>query len=385
MIVIEELVAAVDTLVDADPQVLRDGDTVLALRRQLARLECVAARSAAAFDAGRAWASDGTKSAGAWLAWKTCARPEATSATVRLGRAVRSMPLVEAAWAAGDITADHVNALAAVRKPSTEEAFARDEAILVDDARRLKYTEFTKAVTYWLQLNGEDDADKRAAKQVEDRAFRASTTFGGSVDLKGLLDPVRGTIFREELRRLEKKLFEADWKAAKERLGREPTLLDLERTASQRRADALVEMARRSAAMPAGARKPRPLFTVLVGYETLAGPIRELANGQVVTPGSLVPWLADADIQRVVFIGRSRVIEVGETTRFFTGALRRAVQVRDGTCFHPSCDEPAEYCEIDHITESSKGGPTTQANGRPACRFHNNLRNRRPDRDGDPP
>src|SRR5690606_39919353 len=98
-------------------------------------------------------------------------------------------------------------------------------------------------------------------------------------------------IVADELTRLERRLFEGDWAQAKEALGREPVVTELARTPAQRRADALVEMAARSKAMPPNARKPAPLFTVLVGWETLHGRILELANGTVVNPGALVPWL----------------------------------------------------------------------------------------------
>ncbi|MFP5376206.1 MAG: hypothetical protein ACLGIO_05410, partial [Acidimicrobiia bacterium] len=96
------------------------------------------------------------------------------------------------------------------------------------------------------------------------------------------------------------------------------------------------------------ARRPEPLFSVLVGYETFAGPMCELANGTVVTPGSLVGWLPEAWVERVVFDSPSRVVDVGEARRAFTGATRRAVQVRDRECFHPTCDEPAGRCQVAH-------------------------------------
>ena len=48
------------------------------------------------------------------------------------------------------------------------------------------------------------------------------------------------------------------------------------------RADALVEMAIRSRTVPADGRRPEPLFSVFVGFETFAGRICELANGTVV-------------------------------------------------------------------------------------------------------
>ncbi|MGI8982995.1 MAG: hypothetical protein ACR2HM_00420, partial [Acidimicrobiales bacterium] len=142
--------------------------------------------------------------------------------------------------------------------------------------------------------------------------------------------------------------FEADWAEARQRVGERVCVGDLARTPAQRRADALVEMARRSMAMPAGARIPEPLFTVLVGYETFAGRICELACGAVVAPGSLVRWLDSAWVERVVFDGPSRVKDVGVRQRLFTGATRRAVEVRDRECFHPFCDAPAERCQIDH-------------------------------------
>ncbi|MCU1373443.1 MAG: endonuclease, partial [Actinomycetia bacterium] len=43
------------------------------------------------------------------------------------------------------------------------------------------------------------------------------------------------------------------------------------------------------------------------------------------------------------------------------------------------CEVPAEDSQIDHILPAAQGGPTRQWNGRPACGFHNRLRNRRPD------
>ena len=34
----------------------------------------------------------------------------------------------------------------------------------------------------------------------------------------------------------------------------------------------------------------------------------------------------------------------------------------------------AEQCPIDHVRPRAEGGLTTQANGRPACAFHNRRR-----------
>jgi len=75
-----------------------------------------------------------------------------------------------------------------------------------------------------------------------------------------------------------------------------------------------------------------------------------------------------------VFAGPDRVVSVGARRRLFGGATRRAVQVQGRECFHPYCDEPADYAQIDHIRPYAAGGPTTVDNGRPACAYHNRLR-----------
>ena len=213
-----------------------------------------------------------------------------------------------------------------------------------------------------------DGAEQGADEDRAARELHLSQSFGGLWFGRITLDPVSGDIVDTTLRSIERELFDADWAEAKARLGREPTVLDLRRTPAQRRADALVEMATRARTAPAGGRRPAPLFTVVVGLETFRGPILELFNRTVLTPGTAAAHLTEADVERIVFDGPSRVLDVGAQRRFFTGALRRAIEVRDRTCFHPSCDEVPERPEIDHIHEASKGGETTQDQRPPGLR-----------------
>ena len=70
-------------------------------------------------------------------------------------------------------------------------------------------------------------------------------------------------------------------------------------------------------------------------------------------------------------------IECSIKSRFFTGATRRAIELRDQQCTNEHCEEPAERCQADHIVEYSQGGLSTQENGRLLCPFHNRLRNQR--------
>jgi hypothetical protein len=347
------------------------------LERLFARVEAYVTQQVADFDASGVWAPSGARSAGAFLTHQ-CHLPGAEARRqVRRGRQLRHLPCFEAAWSRGHITAQHVDVIASVRRPGTEAALERHESMLVEQAERLQFAEFVRVVRYWEQHADPDGAEEDAMEAAARRDVFLTASFDGMWLGTMTLDPIPGSIVSGELGRLEQELFAADWAKAKDELGRDPGVDELCRTSSQRRADALVEMATRSKSMPADGRRPEPLFSVLVGYEELGGRICELANGVVLTPGSLLPWLEEADMERAVFAPGRRV-EVSITSRFFTGATRRAIELRDRVCQHPYCDMPVERCQIDHIIEFSQGGLTTQENGRLLCAYHNGLRNQRP-------
>jgi len=315
------------------------------------------------------------------LAHRTHLPRGVTSAEVRLARRLRTMPVTAAALAAGDISGDHAERLARANRPGLEAAFARDEELLVGHATRLSWAEFNRALAYWEQLAEPDEVEADADAQHQARRAHRSQTLDGTWVLDALLDPVSGAIVDETLTEIEKDLFDADWAAAKAEHGDKVSLDKLARTPAQRRADALMEMAARARTAPADGCRPRPLVTVLVDYPTLTGRVCELVNGTIVTPGAIAGLLSEADIERIVFDGRSRIIDIGRRSRFFTGALRRAIQVRDRHCTWPGCDTPAQRCEIDHITPYEHGGETTQDNGRLRCPFHHRLGHRQPKAD----
>lgn len=367
----------VDVLAGVDVDGLSDGELeelLVGLHRQDQRRAACEARLLAVYEARKAYAHDGSRSAAARLARQTGADREVFKAQVRLGRRLQLMPGVAAALAAGEITTEHAQVLgrlAGSQRKAVAERFARDEQLLVGFAREMSYDDFERACRYWEQQADQDGAEDKAARQHESRRAHLSQTLDDMFVLDALFDPIGGTVFATALNRIETELFEADWAAAKELHGDELRVEDLARTPAQRRADALVEMAQRAMAMPAGAQKPRPLITVHVGYETFAGPLCETSRGTVVTPGQILPLITEADVERVVFEGPNRIIELGQRTRFFTGGLRRCLEVLHRYCTHPGCDVPAEDCEMDHITEYEDGGVTTQANGQPNCKPHN--------------
>lgn len=334
--------------------------------RSLADAHCV--RSAGVLDTSKAWSVDGAKSPTAWIAWRCHIARGRASAAVVGARALRQMPLTEAALLAGRITLEHVRRIADALAAAPE-AFAEDEARLVRAAAEQRYDTFDRVVRYWTYHQAPDDEEGKARRRRDERGVSCSRSFEGMLVIDALLDPITGEIFARELERLERVLFEEDLAEARERVGPSASLQDLRRTPRQRRADAMRLMAERSAAKPADATEPRILLQVLAGHESVDR-MCELSNRQVVTPGEILPVLHQAEVERIVFDGPSKVIDVGVRQRLFRGATRTAVQARDRECDHPTCDVPAERCEIDHIHPFAEGGLTVQDNGRCRCKYH---------------
>src|ERR1700677_2926506 len=378
---LETLTEDMEQLMKLGASAFSDGASIKILQRQLAQFESFVTAAVADFDTWGEWAADGARTPAAWLSTRCKLSGAEARRQVRRGRRLRHLPVTSGAWSRGDITSAQVDVLVGLAREVTEEALARDEELLVGEACTLRPDQFVRVAAYWEQLADPDGVEVEGQAQVDHREVYLAQSLDKMFLGKMTLDPVSGATVAGELNRLEHLLFEVDWAEAKEALGHEPTADQLARTSGQRRADALVEMAARSKIAPADGRRPAPLFTVLVGWETLHGRVLELAGGSVLTPGALLPWLDQAYLERAVFQPGGRV-EVGATTRLFTGATRRAIELRDRECTHPYCDQRLEDCEVDHIVPYAAGGPTTQENGRLLCGFHNRLRGQPPGPDG---
>ena len=359
-----------DRALEVDVHTLTDSevlDAVADVYRAEARTAALKARLVAEIDARNAFAAVGAQTAAAWVRHRCLVPDAAARHDVALARSLRHLPETAVKLADGDIGEAQAAAIARHHgNPRTEEAAERDEGLLAMHAATLRWSLFTRLLAYWAQRVDPDGTDDDAQARHARRRMHLSRTFDGAWVLDGLLGPVDGAVVDAALRRVEDELYAAD---------RDREAL-LARTPAQRRVDALVEMARRASGAPADARRPAPLVTVLVGYETFAGRICELADGTVVAPWDVAALLDECVIERAVFDGPSRVTDIGEQRRF-TGALRRAIELRDRTCTHAWCEAPVERCDADHIVPWGADGPTTQGNGRLLCPFHNHLRQRR--------
>ena len=167
MHVLEQLSDAIDAVVAAEPARLADRESILALHRQLERLEAATTRATAAFEAGGTWEADGARSAAAWLATRVpharCPRPGGACAwggrcgtwpmPRRPGWRVTSTPPTWPRWPRR-----------ARRRARTASGATR--RCWCDQAARLSHRHFSRALAYWCQHADPDGTEDRAAAEL---------------------------------------------------------------------------------------------------------------------------------------------------------------------------------------------------------------------------
>ena len=197
-----------------------DCDSMETLHHLEARFASFMTEATAAFEQGEHWAAEGAKTAASWIS-STCRVPRAAAKRrVRLGRTLRHLPAVARAWREGAIGQDAARAIASARRHRTEASMARDEELLVSQAKELGFEELSRVLAYWQQLADPDGAEASDLERGASREVFLEPSIGGMYLGQMTLDPINGAIVAGELNRLEHDLFEADCAEAKERLGR---------------------------------------------------------------------------------------------------------------------------------------------------------------------
>jgi Domain of unknown function (DUF222) len=157
----------------------------------------------------------------------------------------------------GAISPAHAQVLAAGTHDLPTHLALEAEPVLLAAARRLDPPRLRRAITHLRLVADPDSADTQAERRHQQRGLWLAATWEGMVAVNGLLEAEAGQTLL----------------AALEPLARPANAAD-ERSASQRRADALVELARRTLE---GGRLPqtggvRPQLLVTVDLDSLLGP-----------------------------------------------------------------------------------------------------------------
>ena len=236
--------------------------------------------------------------------------------SVELANSLSKVPFAVKALETGDLSLDQARVLSDLPERLAEE-LVRDEVTLANTVGPLSVADTRRVLDYWKTAVDGPGAETTVEELFDRRYLFGSKTIEGMVRLDGLLDPVAGDLVLTALQ-----------------AATPPTRHGDQRSPSQRRADALTDLARTfldSGSAP-GSEKPHVLvLTDLDALQGHGGGVHETASGQVLTPNQVRETACDAVINRIVFGPDSQPIDIGRTTRIVPPSMRRALKPGTGT------------------------------------------------------
>lgn len=372
-------------------------------------LDVVARRQSAAMDMGvdrcdqsAAYCADGYRSPRPCL--KQLGRISGGEAHRRVptARALRLLPEVAEAYAAGRIPVESVRAIAKVASnPRVRDFLPTADPDFAAKASTMSYLEFVAWLKQWETLADADGAFRETDSGHERRNARmVRNDLDSTWQTDAHHGDAQGTAMADIFRAFMDAEFQADLEAARERLGEDVCLDQLPRTDAQRRADALFAIFVRAAAQPADANSPVPLVNIVIDDTTFEHAVRRACGqevqddpgrvddvichtiaGQTIHPSDAIAAALVGHVRRVVVDSDSNVINLGRKRRLFTGSsrdavfLQRLIRDRGGTgCRWPGCDHHHRRLQADHLQAWRGHGCTNVSNGDLDCGPHNRLK-----------
>src|SRR5579862_8499268 len=369
---------AVDALVDESIDGFSThalGADLIDIRRAIDRLEAEFVRRLHRFDRDHGAVADGGVGTVSWLRVNAGMTAKAAAYRVHLARTLGELPAALDSARAGRASFGNVAMIAHLAGEVGVDRVQPYEAILVDAAETLDPGRMHRA-TVATRLGIDPDgvlADDNHAH--ERRWLDCDQTYGGVFVLRGEFDAEGGALLKTAIDALSHGLSAGE-----------------ERSPSQRRADALVDMA--ATQLRCGDHRDvhgqRPHLTLTVSADTLradAVSSRADAPAELRGVGPIHPEIArriacDA-VRTVVTVAAPAdasawtgttapvvPLSVGHATRTIPAPLRTALVLRDQGCRFPGCDRPPAWTDGHHIIHWSDGGPTELANLVSLCRPH---------------
>ncbi len=322
------------------------------------------------FDERRGWSKWSFASGAEWVAWRCGIHISTAREKLRVAYALRSLPCIADAFAAGNIPYAKVRAL-------TRVATAADEALL------LAY------------------AEQATAAQVQERCRQIANVGSGATDAaRGAWERRSLSISRRRERgtlmlvgELPAELGEVLLKALDRAVAAGEAAAGPEFAASSwhaQQADAIVAVARsylsaeteRGAGAEDGAgvagqgmRRVKPVpaadhYQVVVHVDASA---LAKGGGRSDLPLETVRRLAcDGSLMTVLEDERGTPLDVGRKKRVVTSSIRRALWARDRGCVFPGCGR-THYVDAHHVRHWADGGETSVDNTLLLCSHHHTL------------
>jgi hypothetical protein len=303
----------------------------------------------------------GNITAASWIA-RTCGM-SITSAADRIcvGSQLESLPKVAAALGSGEISFQSASALCHLRDQLGDKAELFDEDEMLEYGREYSVFELRKLCDVARHTADPDGFFNDAEENFIRRRLHISQMSDGLFRVDAVLDPVAGAALKTAVDVLA-----------------QPRGSEDERTAKQRRADAVGELAMH--AMDQGTLPRRhsvkPHINLTMTLEGLKGelgvPPADLDLSLPISIRTAERIACDCTMSRVL-LADSMVIDVGRATRTVSAPTMRALRVRDKGCRFPGCDRQVNWSNPHHIKFWARGGSGNLPNLVLLCYFHHRL------------
>jgi hypothetical protein len=371
------------------------GDEITLLAGQINAANHRLLKLIAEFDRRKAWSGGGTvRSCAHWLNWKCGIAMVAAREKVRVAQCLEALPLIDAAFAAGEISYSKVRAM-------TRVATTENEDYLLHIARHGTASHVERVVRKYRKVRRQDN-NAVEREQDNERQLVYYQDEDGMWIIHAKLPPEAGSLVvkaieavavpdreaeqqRSQAERLDKNDGKDDSAESFSEAVEKVEPCTLQKLLSHTRADALVAITEHFLATSGQNGRFRGLkgsercqVVLHVDIETLrkqAGPSGcahehcHLDEKPWISPATAKRLACDASLVTVLEDENGHVLNIGRRSRTVPAHIDRALKERDKTCRFPGCCE-SRYVDAHHIKHWADGGETSLENLVTLCRYH---------------
>ena len=349
---------------------LREG--LIAASASIAAAQARLAQAMAVFKARQGdGMGSGFLSFGQWASVDLGLSSRAATLLASVGEAVNEMPMVRAAWEAGELSTGKVTTIARVATADSEAKWCA----MGLEASATQLSRIASAYRRSERDNKEDDSADVSAKDLDERCgARWSTRDDGLIELLAVLPVDEAAVVRAAL----ESIMELNHRAKTPAVDEGDALVPACRPTAQRMSEALAEMAARALASgPIPIVRGEHTEVVLhIDQAYLSGRSGEGRCDLTNTPGISWPGArmmsCDAKVRALVRGADGKAVDLGRSQRLVSDKQRRLLTARDHGCRFPGCSNH-RYVDAHHVVHWEDGGPTNLANLILLCPRHHRL------------
>jgi hypothetical protein len=286
-------------------------------------------------DARGTWSLWGALSCAAWLASACDVEVSTARSQVRVARALRDPPALDAAMRHGDVSYAKARVLVPYLTGDNAE-------VLVSLAESTPAGRLGAAIAAWSQRH--DDREAIARRQHAARSLSWRTEPDGMVTITARLTPTAAASVCTTV----------DTRVTRTHAPAGASL-------AQQRADALV------AALTSGG----SMSTEVVVHVRPDG--NTLADGTPLSDNAVAALLPEGFVSLLIHDSQRHPVDASPRRRMPTRRQRRLLDELYPECQHPGCDART-FLQYDHVVPYGQGGPTIVVNLRRLCGTHNRAR-----------